>query len=309
MPIVSVVIPTRNRPALLLRSVRSALSQTLRDIEVVVVIDGPDELTEASLATVQDARLRVVSLPESLGGCEARNRGAEAAQGKWVAYLDDDDEWMAEKLDKQLAKGSTSKFRLPVIASKLIARSPTTDYIWPWSEPHMPIGDYMLRRRSPFKGDGVLQTSTLMAPRELLMICPFTKGLRKHQEADWLIRAMEVPEAGLEFVSEPLTIWYIEEKRQGIGAFNDWRYSLDWANRMRPKITPEAYSSFLLTYVAASASNHGHWKAFMPLLTSSINRGSARPIQLILFLGIWLVPVQARSFLRGLVTHHKAPVK
>jgi hypothetical protein len=173
----------------------------------------------------------------------------------------------------------------------------------------MPIGDYMLRRRSPFKGDGVLQTSTLMAPRELLMICPFTKGLRKHQEADWLIRAMEVPEAGLEFVSEPLTIWYIEEKRQGIGAFNDWRYSLDWANRMRPKITPEAYSSFLLTYVAASASNHGHWKAFMPLLTSSINRGSARPIQLILFLGIWLVPVQARSFLRGLVTHHKAPVK
>jgi hypothetical protein len=216
---------------------------------------------------------------------------------------------MAEKLEKQLAKGSASKYRLPVIASKLIARSPTTDYIWPWSEPHMPIGDYMLRRRSLFKGDGVLQTSTLMAPRELLMTCPFSKGLRKHQEADWLIRAMEVPGAGLEFVSEPLTIWYIEEKRQGIGAIEDWRYSLDWANRVRPKLTPEAYSSFLLTYVAASASNRRDWKAFLPLLMSSIHRGSARPIQLMVFMGMWLVPKQARSFIRGAVTRHKATAK
>jgi glycosyltransferase involved in cell wall biosynthesis len=298
VPVVSVVIPTRNRPDLVLRSVGSALSQTLADIEVVVVIDGPDTSTEAALAAVKDSRLKIVSLPESVGGAEARNRGAQAGSGKWIALLDDDDEWMPTKLEKQVAKCESSKFRYPVIGTKLIGRTPKTDYIWPRVEPYSPIGDYLMRRRSLFVGDSVLQTSTLLTSRELFMICPFTKGLRKHQDWDWLIRALEVPGAGLEFVPEILAIWYIEEKRSGIGALNDWRYSLDWANTIRPLITADAYSSFLLTFLAASASTQRQWSAFMPLLSSSIRRGKPRPIQLGLFLGMWLIPIQFRQYLR-----------
>jgi glycosyltransferase involved in cell wall biosynthesis len=58
-PDVTVVIPTLNRPVLVTRAVRSALDQTLRNLEVVVVIDGPDEATQAALAEGGDDRLRV----------------------------------------------------------------------------------------------------------------------------------------------------------------------------------------------------------------------------------------------------------
>ena len=66
MVIVSAVIPTRGRPELLQRAVRSALTQTLREIEVVVVIDGEDPLTRLAMEQMahQDPRLQVLALPQ-----------------------------------------------------------------------------------------------------------------------------------------------------------------------------------------------------------------------------------------------------
>src|SRR5687768_2514241 len=91
-PAVSVVIPTRARPELVRRAVRSALDQTLRDIEVVVVVDGPDPPTRQTLADIDDSRLRVVELAERGGAPAARNAGVRHARGRWTALLDDDDE-------------------------------------------------------------------------------------------------------------------------------------------------------------------------------------------------------------------------
>src|SRR6185437_1348576 len=99
-PLVSAVIPTRNRPALVLSAIRSALRQTWRRMEVIVVVDGPDAETAASLAGVTDARLRVITLPEASGGCAARNAGVQAAQGEWIGFLDDDDEWFPDKIQR-----------------------------------------------------------------------------------------------------------------------------------------------------------------------------------------------------------------
>ena len=65
--IVSVVIPTLNRPRLLVQAVRSALAQTLKPIEVIVVIDGPDEAMRKALAAVNEPRLLVKALPRNGG--------------------------------------------------------------------------------------------------------------------------------------------------------------------------------------------------------------------------------------------------
>ncbi len=97
-PLVSVVIPTRNRPHLVGRAVRSALAQTLDAIEVIVVVDGPDEATLQALRQIDDARLRVKTLPRNLGPGEARNAGVGEAQSRWIAFLDDDDEWFPRNL-------------------------------------------------------------------------------------------------------------------------------------------------------------------------------------------------------------------
>jgi len=95
-PRVSVVIPTRLRPALVPRAVRSALAQALTDIEVVVVIDGPDPDTREVLAAIADPRLRIVELERSGGAPAARNVGVDHARAAWTALLDDDDEWLPE---------------------------------------------------------------------------------------------------------------------------------------------------------------------------------------------------------------------
>src|SRR5580698_546767 len=99
---VSAVIPTRNRPALVSRAVQSVLRQTHSDIEAVVVIDGPDPETAAALEAIGDPRVRVIALAENVGGSEARNVGAREARGEWIALLDDDDEWLPEKIEKQI---------------------------------------------------------------------------------------------------------------------------------------------------------------------------------------------------------------
>src|ERR1035437_7149512 len=72
-PPVTAVIPTRNLPDLATRAVRSSLGQTYQQMEVVVAIDGPDPATIDQLAELSDNRLRVITLPEPLGGARRGN--------------------------------------------------------------------------------------------------------------------------------------------------------------------------------------------------------------------------------------------
>jgi glycosyltransferase involved in cell wall biosynthesis len=102
-PVVSVVIPTRNRAAFLLTSVRSALAQQGVDLEVLVVDDASENAMGEVLAGFDDPRLRVIRLKERVGVARARNIGIEEARGQWLGFLDDDDIWAPNKLRLQLA--------------------------------------------------------------------------------------------------------------------------------------------------------------------------------------------------------------
>lgn len=103
MPEATVIIPTRNRWDLLSRhALPSALGQTEVDVEVIVVDEGSSDQTPALLAEITDPRLRVIrhEVPKRLPG--ARNAGASAAAGEWLAFLDDDDVWSPVKLRRQI---------------------------------------------------------------------------------------------------------------------------------------------------------------------------------------------------------------
>lgn len=92
------IIPTYQREALIRRAVESVLTQTTRPIEVIVVDDGS---TDGTLAVLDSYRtdVRVVSQPQS-GSAAARNRGVGEATAEWVAFLDSDDEWKPDHLDR-----------------------------------------------------------------------------------------------------------------------------------------------------------------------------------------------------------------
>ncbi|MHC4551325.1 MAG: glycosyltransferase family 2 protein [Planctomycetota bacterium] len=100
MPRVSVIIPTYNRTDYICEAVDSVLSQTYRDIEVIVVDDGSTDRTQQVLESYGDQI--VVCRQVNAGVSAARNKGIELASGEWLAFLDSDDRWMAEKLQRQM---------------------------------------------------------------------------------------------------------------------------------------------------------------------------------------------------------------
>ena len=107
--LVSVVIPTRGRPQWVVRAVESVFQQSYAQLEAIVVIDGPDRDTAFLLQGIKDDRLHLIMLEENAGGSEARNIGVRAARGEWVAFLDDDDQWMPTKLAKQMEAAAGSR--------------------------------------------------------------------------------------------------------------------------------------------------------------------------------------------------------
>jgi hypothetical protein len=108
MPDVSVVIPTHDRRQLLGQAVRSALGQTDVEVEVVVVDDGSADGSAAAVNALGDRRIRLIRHERPHGVAMARNTGAEAASGAWVALLDDDDLWAPDKLSRQLAAATAA---------------------------------------------------------------------------------------------------------------------------------------------------------------------------------------------------------
>jgi glycosyltransferase involved in cell wall biosynthesis len=109
MPEVSVIIPTRNRRRFLGRAIRSALFQTGVELEVLVVDDGSTDGTEEMLSSVQNARLRYLRNAVPVGVGAARNIGISRANGRWIAFLDDDDVWAPTKVAQQVEAMVTNR--------------------------------------------------------------------------------------------------------------------------------------------------------------------------------------------------------
>lgn len=298
---ISVVIPTRNRSVLVSRAVMSALSQSFRSIEVVVVIDGPDNETVKTLERIKDPRLKVLALQKNVGGSDARNAGVKAANGEWVAFLDDDDEWLPEKLARQIDFAVRLRNAFPVISCRFIARTPNGDFVWPKRFPKHsePISEYLFVRNSFFQGDGYLVTSTLLVKKKLLEIVPFQSGLKKHQDWDWVLRVAHRDGVSFEMVPEALVICYLEESRFGISSKSMWRYSLAWLQENRQLVTPRAYAGFIATTIVPQAAYQGDWKAFIPLLWEMFHFGKPRIIDFFLFTGMWCIPRRLRRVIRG----------
>jgi GT2 family glycosyltransferase len=105
---VSVVVPTRNRSTLLSMTLRSVLRQQQVELEVIVIDEASTDDTAAMLATLGDARVRVIPHDRPLGVSAARNRGAAEAHGEWLAFVDDDDLWAPDKLARQIQAAETA---------------------------------------------------------------------------------------------------------------------------------------------------------------------------------------------------------
>jgi glycosyltransferase involved in cell wall biosynthesis len=305
---VSVVIPTYARPELVTRAVRSALAQTLADIEVIVVVDGPDDDTHKALSAVGDPRLRVVGLPEQGGAPNARNAGVREARARWTALLDDDDEWLPEKLARQVALAERADVPLPIVACRLINRTPRAEFVMPRRLPEKgePLSEYLTVRRGLFHGDGFIQTSTIMAPTELLRRVPFADRVRRMQELDWSLRALRHDGVDLIYADEPLVLWHQDEDRPRISLDSPWRESLDWLRDSRPLFTPRAYAAVTMSVISSMAAPTHSPKVAGTLLREARRHGRPGAIDYLTFAQIWLIPPDLRRRLRDRILRRRA---
>lgn len=101
-PLTSVIIPTYKRAAFIRRAVENVLRQTYRNIEILVVDDGSPDETSAVVNAIADPRVRLIRQPINRGVSVARNSGIRAARGALIGFMDDDDEWREDKLEKQV---------------------------------------------------------------------------------------------------------------------------------------------------------------------------------------------------------------
>ena len=109
-PLLSIIIPTYNRPHLLLDAVRSALAQTMEDLEIIVVDDGSPEPVKLG----EHPRLKLVRLDKNSGGAIARNVGTKEARGRYISYLDDDDQLLPHMAQVSLEALASTTLPKPV---------------------------------------------------------------------------------------------------------------------------------------------------------------------------------------------------
>ena len=306
-PLVSIIIPTWQRPALMLRAVQSALAQSIDELEVIVVIDGPDFATEEALSKIEDPRLRVIPLPGRVGGSETRNTGVRLARGQWIAFLDDDDEWLHRKIELQWKLAQSVECEHFLVSCRVLAKTPRVEYEWPrrLPSPEEPLSEYLLIRDSLFRGERSIQTSTFFSRKELFIRCPFRPGQLKHQDTDWLLRVAQLPGFRILFVDEILVRLFMEENRPTVSSKSNWRYSLSWAHENRGLFTPRSFSGFLVNNVTPEAADAKAFSAIPRIASDLMRYGETRFRELCVFLAMWILPRPLRRRTRDVVSKLK----
>ncbi len=165
---VTVVIPTYNRPQLVLRAVRSVLNQTFRDFEVIVMDDSRNEDTANAMKSIGDPRVRYVHNPVRLDFCENKNTGVKKADpsSAYIAFLDDDDEYLPGFLERAVGVLESDKeiFAVTTYAEfktqegKLISIYPCECESW-----KVTMGNGWVLRKEIFLEDNIWYDKSLMS--------------------------------------------------------------------------------------------------------------------------------------------------
>jgi glycosyltransferase involved in cell wall biosynthesis len=294
MPKVSAIIPTRNRPQVLERAIRSVLAQSFQDFEIIVVIDGPDETTKPAVLEAMDPRISTLSLPANVGLAEARNEGIRRASGKWIALLDDDDEWLPEKLRLQTEKASAAGGQYVFVPCRFIEKSLTLERVMPMVLPHSAerFSEYI------YCEGGYLQPSMYFMSRALVLEIPFTKGLRHVEDTDWLLRMARHPSVQIASVAEPLSIYYNLKTGNRESETTPWNHPLSWAID-RPELFTRKAFPFFAARLCVNARKAGEpLSVLMHLFSQARKYGDISCRSFSYFLAYWFLPDGALKSLR-----------
>ncbi|HEX5140746.1 MAG TPA: glycosyltransferase family 2 protein [Dehalococcoidia bacterium] len=311
-PWVTVVIPTKERASLLARALDSVFRQTYANLDVLVVVDGADPATLAVLDSIgNQRRLHPLINKQSTGVAEARNRAIRCCDTDWVAFLDDDDEWMPEKIAHQMEAALGSASANPVVYSQVLVTDGSSEKVWPGRgiRPDEDISTYLFSKQSSHEKDGIILPITWLLRRELVLEEPFDRSLVRIEDTDWLLRVSRRRDVAFVFVPETLAIWHIDKDRPRLTESDDWRFWLEWARARRWLMSGRGYAGWLLQIVCSHAVASGERSAVWGIGREALVHGRPGYRDMLRFLRIALLHRGMRSRLKGYIDNSLASLR
>ncbi len=197
---ISVLIPAYNREDTICRAIKSVTNQTFTDFELIIVDDGSQDGTIEAVSTIPDPRIKVIRHPKNLGEAEARNTAVKSASGRYIAFLDLDDEWLPEKLSRQMQ----------VIQSKPEGIIANVSGYFLYDEYNVQRREIPPKPGSWYKfllmGLGPGPTNLVVSKEAFDKIGYFDPSLPRYTDWDWLLRFTRL--YPLTVTPEPLSVIY-----------------------------------------------------------------------------------------------------
>lgn len=259
--LVSVIITTYKRSfATLSKAINSVLNQTYNNLELIIVDDNSKEFTnkvdiQSNIKKLNDSRVKYIQHENNQGACAARNTGIKNSKGNYIAFLDDDDEWLPRKIEYQLQKFSDENvglvycdsYTITIKNNKEISKDVRSHRI-----SGMVYGELIKRN---FIGS----TSFALVKKQALDTCGiFNNQLKSAQDYELWLRISNVYK--VDYVSNPLVNYYVHDgerisanltnKIQGLEKINE--FNLDYLESH-----PRIYSKRKLLIVPYYAGRYG----------------------------------------------------
>ena len=247
-PKFSVVLPTYNRGHVLKKAIDSVLEQSFQDFELIIVDDGSIDNTKEIIAGINDARI-ICLYQDNGGGSKARNTGINAATGEYIAFLDSDDLFIANKLERvfkiiaNIEADVYFSYAIVDRGNEITALKPSRPI-----ENNEPIDEFL------FCSCETIQTSTMIVRSSVAKKVKFNEGLKKGQDIDFSIRLFS-NRAKFFFIDEPLSIWTDKTSQNRVSHVNCGSDLESWLIYSKEKISSRAYYGFranILSYEIAA---------------------------------------------------------
>ena len=205
MPAVSIIIPTYNRGHVLGRAIQSVLAQTYQDFDLIIIDDGSTDETEKLVKSFNSEMIRYIRHNENKGPAAARNTGIQLASGDYIAFLDSDDEWMPEKLEKQMRIFEKAPLEVGIVHTGFVmTRNNKKRYIRSGGIASKDGGVFSNLR----KGDSVLPSTTLVKVECFKRAGVFDERFSPIEDSELFLRMSRYYQ--FKCVNEPLVIYYLQ---------------------------------------------------------------------------------------------------
>lgn len=195
------VIPTYNRAGDLVKAVQSALSQTYPVTEVLVCDDGSTDDSRERIAGFQDARVKWLDCGRNGGPAIPRNKGVKASSGHWIAFLDSDDSWQPEKLEKQLRAMETLQLKASCTNATRMRHGKPAGAYFSFRQPSLSLVDL-------FYQNSVICSSVLAAKDTLLRCSLFPEGREFTAIEDYVLWVRVATQSDFAYLDECLVNYF-----------------------------------------------------------------------------------------------------